>query len=57
MLGKEANDMSDSDIQALLSQFYDMAEVIANTVYSHGSNKGTKGIDALKNEAQNDPRA
>ncbi len=56
LLGAQSKGMSDEDIQALLGQFYDLAEVIANTLQRHDSNERTKGIDALNTEVHNKSR-
>lgn len=56
ILGKQAKALTDDKVEDLLVQFYDLAEVIANTIYKSGSNEVTKGIDALNMEAHNESR-
>lgn len=54
LLGAQGKRLSDEDISQLLSQFYELADVIANTVISRGSNKTNKGVDLAHMEGQNE---
>lgn len=53
ILGKQANSMSDPEVQSLVNQLYGLAEIIASMVSTSGSNKQQKVIDSPKERAQN----
>lgn len=45
ILGVQSRNLSDEQIQQVLGNFYSLAEVIAEVVYSRGSKNKSKGIE------------
>lgn len=53
LLGTPNSKISDQDVQSLLNQFYELAEVVAETVITRGSKNKSKGIEMTSREAHN----
>jgi|GEM_PF-5178097 len=53
ILGEEGKKYSDDELERLISQLTELAEIVADVVSRRGSNEGSRGIDGTLQTTHN----